>query len=374
MVIAMALMSGYTRDLQRKLLGLQGEIVASPLNEGKLEDLESMLRRAEAVEGVERVGRVAYGEGSLSSAELPEGVGVVLRGVEEARDPLVKRVAAGQDNGTREALLAVGDNGLPGVILGNELRRKLGVEVGEVLRLVVLELGGRRPKFRYRSVRVSGTFAVGFAEFDSRWVLIDRQLLEAIRGTAGLDVVELGLEDPEATDRVAEEVEAIFGPQWIVQRWLSLNKELFAALALQELLLFLVLGLIVVVSTFNVASTLVILVRERMGDIGVLGALGLPPGQLRRIFVVYGLGLGALGILLGVLAGTGIAWTITEFELIRFPPEVAQIYFIDSVPFRVEGSDLLAIVTFSMLVTVLACSFPARRAAKLSPSAALRAE
>lgn len=388
MVIAMALMSGYSRDLQRKLIGLQGEIVASPLGQVDFEELGDQLRLAAAVEGVRRVSRVAYGEGSLSSPDLPEGLGVVLRGVEQGNDPLVQRVAdsmasAAKDpelaNGDRAStavspILAADERGLPGVLLGKELRRQLGVEVGEVLRLVVLEIGDRRPKFHYRSVRVSGTFAVGFAEFDARWVLIDRQLLESIRGTTGLDVVELALSDPEATDRVAEEIEAILGSQWIVQRWLSLNKELFAALALQELLLFLVLGLIVVVSTFNVASTLVILVRERMADIGVLGALGLPPGQLWRIFVAYGLGLGAVGIFLGVVAGTGVAWVFTEFELIRFPPEVAQIYFIDSVPFRVEGADILAIVVFSFTVTLLACSLPARRASRLRPAVALRAE
>ena len=128
------------------------------------------------------------------------------------------------------------------------------------------------------------------------------------------------------------------------------------------------------VSTFNVASTLVILVRERQRDIGVLGSLGLSPRELWWIFAFYGLSLGGLGTLAGVLVGGGAAWLITELELVRFDPEIAAIYFIDSVPFRVELSDVLAIVSFSLAFTLLACSLPAFRAARIRPSVALRDE
>lgn len=160
----------------------------------------------------------------------------------------------------------------------------------------------------------------------------------------------------------------------MVHHWLSLNRELFAALQLQEALLFLVLGLIVVVSTFNVASTLVILVREKIRDVGVLGAMGLGPKQIARTIIVYGMGLGLFGTLLGMFCGVGVAWVITTFELVRFDPEVAAIYFIDSVPFLIETHDLAAIMGFSLLVTAVACLLPAKRAARLQPSVALRME
>jgi lipoprotein-releasing system permease protein len=153
-----------------------------------------------------------------------------------------------------------------------------------------------------------------------------------------------------------------------------MNGELFTALRLQQFILFLVLGLIVVVSTFNVASTLVVLVRERMRDIGLLGALGLRPGRLRMIFLLYAAFLGGLGTLLGVALGCGTSWVLTRFELIRFDAEVAAIYFIRSVPFRVELADVLAIVAFAFGVTLLAGFFPAWRAARVEPSSALRYE
>ena len=371
MVIAMALMTGYTEDLQRKLIGLQGEVIASPLITDGFEQDADLLAAAGKLPGVARMGRVAYGEGSISSSSLPDGISVVLRGVDPEYDPTVRKLAAAAG---ASRLLAADASGVPGVLLGKELQRKLAAEPGDVLRLVVLDLGGRRPRFRFRSVRFADSFSTGFAEFDASWIILGREVLLKARGDTGLDVMELKLEDPAQTEAVAARIEETLGPEWLVQQWQKLNQQLFAALKLQEGLLFLVLGLIVVVSTFNVASTLLILVRERLRDIGVLGSLGLGPRELWWIFAFYGLCLGGLGTAAGVLVGGSAAWLITEFELVRFDPEIAAIYFIDSVPFRVELTDVLAIVIFSLTVTLLACALPALRAARIRPSIALRDE
>lgn len=367
MVVAMALMSGYTGDLQRKLIGLQGEILASPALRGL--DADAAAATLSRIEGVERVGRVAYGEGSVSSEQAPDGESVVIRGMDPGGLEGIRQRARLD---TRDRPFA-GD-GIPGVVLGHELRRRLGVGTGDALRLVVLSGGENDVRFRYRSVRVSGTFTTGFAEFDSRWLLMERATLEELRGRIGLDAIELEIAEGADAERVVESAQEALGDTWLVQRWRSLNRELFAALELQETLLFLVLGLIVLVSTFNVAATLIILVRERSADIGVLAALGLEPRQLWWSFVAYGLLLGAVGTACGVALGATASWVITEFELIRFDPDVAAIYFIESVPFEVEAGDLGLVVLFSLAVTFLACAFPARRAAALGPADALRRE
>ena len=143
---------------------------------------------------------------------------------------------------------------------------------------------------------------------------------------------------------------------------------------MQQIALFFVLGLIVLVSTFNVASSLVVLVRDRMRDVGVLAAIGLTPGELRSIFLFYGGALGVVGCICGVVLGAGIAWALTEFELIRFDPELAAIYFISSVPFRVDFADLMRVVGFTLVVTLVACWLPARKAGRVQPATALRYE
>jgi len=365
MIIAMALMTGYREDLQGKLVRGNAAVIAYP---GSAETgLLTPARQARllAIPGVRRIGLVAYGQGSLGSARVPQGLEVVLRGVD---------AGGGQLTATAGQLRPTAD-GIPSGVLGKDLADRLHARPGDLLRLVALGFEAGRPRFHYQSLRVSATFATGFAEFDRSWVLMDRALVERLMGgKTAIDLVEFTVADPEEAPRVAAAATRILQPDYAVTDWRQMNRELFTALQLQQVVLFFVLGLIVAVSTFNIASTLVVLVRERMRDIGLLGALGLRPALLRSVFLVYSGFLGAFGTLLGVLVGSSACWVLTTFRLIRFDPEVAAIYFIDSVPFRVVPRDLLAVVGFALLVTLAACSIPAWRAARVDPSAALRYE
>jgi lipoprotein-releasing system permease protein len=262
-----------------------------------------------------------------------------------------------------------------GVVLGSELARRLAAEPGESLRLMVLGLHQGRPHFRYRSVELAGVFTTGFSEFDEAWAITDRdELIRLAGGEVGSSLIEIALQDPDQADVVAEEVRTILQSDFLVTHWRDLNRELFTALEVQQIALFFVLGLIVLVSTFNVASSLVVLVREKMRDIGSLAAIGLSPSDLRWVFLFYGLGLGLVGTIAGIAVGALASWVLTEFELIQFEPELAAIYFISSVPFRVELLDILAVAAFSLTVTLVACWIPARRAAAVLPATALRYE
>jgi len=376
MVIAMALMSGYREDLQAKLLSGNAAVLAYPIapggasGEAGAELPARAVAELEAVSGVVRVGQVAYAQGALSAAAAPGGgearqVEVTLRGVEPGGGVL----------GATAEQLAAEEGGIPGAVLGAELARALEVAEGETLRLVVLGFRDGRPRFRYASLRVAGTFSSGFAEFDRSWLVMERRRLRELTGAEGAtDLVEVVLSDPDLAPRVVERAQEVLGRDYVVTDARELNRGLFTALKLQQILLFLLLGCIVGVSTFNTASTLVVLVRERMRDIGVLATLGVTPAGLRSIFLLYGGLLGVAGTVLGVALGSGIAWTITELELIRFDPEVAAIYFLSSVPFRVEAGDLAAIVAFTLSITLAACLFPAWLAARVDPAAALRYE
>lgn len=364
MVVAMALMTGYSEDLERKLVGLQAEISAVPLELEIDTRSDPRIAAAGALESVASVGRAGFGDGALAGPN-GEDVVVFLRGVDPHSDPRVERPEQ----------LAPGSGGLPRILVGTELGRSLGLEVGGRTRLVVMDPRGRRPRFRYKSVEVGGTFTTGFSEFDRAWVVLDREVLAELRGPSGLgEVVEFHLADGADADVAAARIAELLGEDFAVHSPKALNRDLFMALDLQKLGLFVVIGLIVLVSTFNIASTLVILVRERMRDIGVLSAIGFEPRQMVAVFVVYGVLLGGFGIAFGAGCGTAISWLLTHFEVISFGPEVAAIYFIDAVPFRVRPQDLAAVVGFASLITLAVCIWPAMRAARIRPADALRYE
>jgi len=363
MVIAMALMTGYSEDLQRKLIGGGAAIVAYALDGTRA----SAAKRAQIEElpGVTSVEEVAYGQGSLSRLEDPRPLDVTLRGLDGEG---LRRRFATQPGALAGAEGAAGAESIPPALLGRELERRLGVREGEILRLVAVDLEDLR--FRYQRVRHAGSFETGFAEADAGWVMIDRSLVEELGGRSSL--LEIGVVDPMRTGPVSAQVEAILGDDFLVTDWRQFNRELFTALGLQKLALFMVLGLIVVVATFNVASSLVVLTRERRREVGVLSALGLGRRSLTAVFLLCGVSLGAVGSVLGVALGWLVSWLLTTFELIRFDPGVAAIYFISSVPFRVEGGDVVAVLLFTLAATFVACWIPAWRGAALDPGDALR--
>jgi lipoprotein-releasing system permease protein len=355
MVVAMALMTGYSEELQRKLIGGNAAIVAYPNSpEGVAAD---DMERVANLDGVVEVSRIAYGQGSLSVAGEERTYDVTLRGLDP--NPIVREIEAGLER-PRE--------GVDGAILGEELAQRLGAEEGSILTLMGIERESLR--FRYVRLRVLGMFETGFAEADRSWVIVNRELVRRLGG--GATLLEVSLADPLHSAAALAAVSAELGDRYVVTDWREFNRGLFTALRLQRLGLFGVLGLIVVVSTFNVATNLVVLTRERSREIGVLAALGLKPSQIRWVFIACGLSLGVVGAALGVALGGGISWFLTRFEIIRFPPGLAAIYFISSVPFRVQLTDVLAILNITLAIVFPACWVPARRAAAMQPGAALR--
>ncbi len=382
MVIAMALMTGYREDLLGKITRGSAAVLVYPMSAADVSgDGAELKRRLAGLEHVDEVRRVSYGQGSLAPT-APTGPAAPATRVEAAR--AVDVSLRGVDSLDSVAGLGAvepleGSSGVrpevPGVVLGAELAEELDAGGGELFRLMVLGVAAGKPRFGYETVTAVGTFRSGFSEFDSRLVVLERSRLESLAGAGvGESVFEVAVSKLARTTEVAQAADALLGPNFLVVDWRELNSELFTALAIQKLALFLILGLIVLVSTFNVASNLVVLVRERMRDVGVLAALGLGPRALRSLFLLYGGGLGAAGLVLGVATGWGLSWALTRFELVRFESELAAIYFVSSVPFRVRLLDVAAIVFFTLGVTAVACWFPAGTGSRTRPAEALRYE
>ena len=364
MVISMALMSGYSGSVQSRLLQA-GPLIVSPLGEAASDSgaADSTAERLRGIPGVDRVAVTLAGQGSLASGANPAGVDIGLRGALPGASPF----------GADDRQLARSDDGIEAIVVGEELRRTLGVSEGDLLRLTaIVPSDAAGPRFAYRTLRVAGVFETGFSQYDRTYAIVHRDTVLALGG--GQVLLEVATAPGFKVSDVQERIEELVGAEALVTDWRRSNREIFAAFRLQKWGLFLVLGLIVLVSTFNIASALVVMVRERGRDTAVLSALGLVPRRLRRVFLLCGLSLGAAGTALGLGLGALVSAIITRYELVRFDPGVAEIYFISSVPFDVRALDLLAVAAFSLLVTGLACWWPARLAVAASPARALHWE
>ncbi|MGZ5431053.1 MAG: ABC transporter permease, partial [Thermoanaerobaculia bacterium] len=185
---------------------------------------------------------------------------------------------------------------------------------------------------------------------------------------------EMKLVRPSASGETVAAVRKLLGENATVLDWKILNRDLFEALAVQQTLLFVVLTLIVAVAAGTVVSSLVVLLAEKTREVGVLAALGAPPALVARTFRLSGMLLGGTGLALGVFFGILVCFLLTVFRAVRFPPEIAKVYYLSWMPFRPEPLHVFGILAIGFLLVLGASALPARRAARMNPADALRYE
>ena len=376
LVVAMGLLSGYQREIQENLIGANAEVVIFPLSTDAEADPSAVERRISVVPRVRATAPVVYQSGLASSAATPDGTDVVLKGIDPAQERRVSRLDAYLPEAER-VLTPESGTDRPGVAIGAELARLLDVEEGDTILLSVPDntRGVSALVARSAPYRVARIFRTNFYESDSELVFLDRQALRQLARMEGeANVIEIKLDTIRDTEGAARAIGSAAGKEFSVTDWRSLNTGLFSALKIQQTTLFFVIGLIVAVSTFNIVATLVMTVKEKKRDIGVLTALGAEPTFFSRVFLLLGGLLGGAGVVAGIGFGALICWVMTTFRLLRFPPGVAEIYFVSSIPFLVRPVDLGAIVGFSAVVVLLASWLPARRAGRVDIAEALRYE
>jgi lipoprotein-releasing system permease protein len=260
----------------------------------------------------------------------------------------------------------------PGICLGRDLAKQLGVKVGDLVDITaptpVATPSGIMT--RGRTVRVVCIFALGLYEFDSAYGFVSLELAKRLLAKEQPDLIQLRVKDIYTARSIARDVEAL-GDKYSADDWSRMNQSLFSALWLEKMAISITIGLIVMVGALNIISSLILLVRQKSRDIAILKTMGTSSKRVMGIFMMQGLVIGVVGTTVGAISGLALCWVLDRYKLIQIPMDVYQV---SHVPFVVLPLDLLTVVVATILICFLATIYPSRQASALDPVQALRVE
>jgi lipoprotein-releasing system permease protein len=373
LITVMSVMNGFDFQMRSRILGAISHATVAGIGES-VQDWPRALKIAEANPHV--LGAAPYVE-SEAMLLARRSSGAMVRGIEPTQEPKVVDINKHMLEGKLDALTPDSWN----IVLGRELAMTLGVSVGDRVTMAVQQLRatpmGSFPKMR--SFHVVGTFELGMEQFDSGLALVNISDAEKLNDLSGPTGIRLRLDDLFNARPVATELADQLGQVYRVQTWMDTNANLFAALSMEKMVMFVILSLIILVAVINLISMLMMLVTDKQADIAILRTLGATPRSIMGMFMVQGVLVGFVGIGFGVGFGSLLSWKLPgiikwiehTFHVTFLSPDV---YYISEVPSRLDWHDVgwVALLTFTF--SLLATLYPAWRASRTQPAQALRYE
>lgn len=371
LVIVLGVYNGMSTDIRDKILGANAHAILMSSIQASLDQHDSVMEKVLQTEGVIAATPFLYTEVMLSS---PHGVkGLVLRGIDPETAPSVLQILTHLVAGSATGLAEQTDP--PGLIVGEELTKRLGLGMGS--RVNLLTASGQKTTTgfspRIRPFVVVGIFKTGMYEYDSSLGFV---ALPAAREVLGLPEgrisgIEMTVKDVYKADAIAAKLTTELGSPYYVRHWMEMNANLFAALKLEKIGMFILLTMVVLIGSFSIVTTLIMLVMEKTRDIAILMSMGATRSMIRRIFMLQGTIIGVIGTALGYVLGISLALLLKRYQFIKLPQGV---YTIDHLPVILTWTDCLIVGASAMLLCFLATIYPARQAASLEPADALRYE
>jgi len=386
LIATLGIMTGFKEDMQAKILGTNSHIIVTTRTGETIKGYRELTDKIAAVPEVVAATPFIFKQILLTSESGSHGV--VLRGIDVRRETTVTEIAKTLRAGTLEDLERLGPAGkltpvppdqpeassqpLPGIIIGKELSLRLGVFLGDRLNVVSpvgpISALGMIPKVR--GYRVAGVFEAGMFEYDSSLAYVSiKQAQEFFNMGDAVTGIEVKVADVFAADRIAQAIERTIGFPYWARDWMKLNKNLFSALKMEKFMMFVLLVLVVIVASFNIVSTLTMIVVEKHREIAILKAMGATGKAVTRIFMLNGLVIGVVGTAIGIPLGYGFCWAIQEFYTLP-----GDVYYLSHIPVNIKIMDVLTVAISAITITFLATIHPCRQAARLDPAEAIRYE
>jgi lipoprotein-releasing system permease protein len=374
LIIVMAVMNGFRQELLDKILGLNGHLLIQPL-ESPLTDFEPVAARLSQVEGIRLAAPIVEGQ-ALASSPF-NAAGVLVRGIRSDDLKKITSIASNIRQGTLDGF----DEG-QGVAIGRRLGDQLSLRAGDSITLVAprgaITPMGTTP--RIKTYTVGAVFEIGMSEYDAAFVFMPLPEAQAYFNRSGdVTAIEVYTTNPDRIDRFRKLITESAGRPIFMIDWRQRNATFFGALQVERNVMFLILTLIVLVAALNIISGLIMLVKDKGGDIAILRTMGASQGAVMRVFLITGAAIGVVGTLVGLLVGTLICLNIESIRqflswLTRTELFSPELYFLSRMPANMDLGETTAVVVMALSLSLLATLYPSWRAARLDPVEALRYE
>jgi lipoprotein-releasing system permease protein len=369
LIVVIAVMAGFESDLKTRILGVESHIVVMKHGE-RFENYLSVIPVVEGIRGVQAVTPFVMTQAMIRSAAGMSGA--VIRGVSPDTVGRVLNNIGAEELARLEASATRDGSGPPGIILGKELARSLGVSAGDTIHLIsprgTITPAGLMPSLK-RFV-VVGSFESGMHEYDGSLAYVHLREAQILTGLEGsITGLEVRIQDIYQAAELSKTISRTLGFPYWSKDWMQMNRNLFSALKLEKTVMFIILALIILVAAFNIASSLIMMVMEKTRDIAILKTMGATDNSIRKIFVFKGLAIGAMGTAIGVALGITLCKLLERYQFIELPGDV---YYISKLPVLLKTMDIVTIAISSLVICFLSTLYPARQASRLNPVDAIR--
>lgn len=371
LIIVLGVMTGFSDDLRTKILGAKSHLVIYQLGAG-MPDYREIIKEVKTVAGVVSATPAILNQVMISSPS--NTVGPMIKGIDPASAPTVTNLGSIIKEGTLQDLDKELPSGLPGIILGKELAMILGVVTGDEIKIIspfgTMTPAGMLP--RASRFQVVGIFDSGMYEYDSSLAYVS--LAQAQNFFNQPDVateIEVKVEDIYRVKQLSLKIQEHLGARYQVRDWMEMHKNLYAALKLEKMAMFIILVLIILVASFNIVGTLIMVVRDKHKDIAILKSMGAQSLSIMKIFILEGLIIGLTGTVLGILGSFVVAALQNTYHIVGLPPDV---YYISHLIIKITPRDLILVTVSAISISLMATLYPSWQAAQLDPAETLRYE
>ena len=370
LIVVLSVMSGFEDDLKHKILGTNSPIIVTSFDEKGMTNYRDTMGKLAKVPHVVSTTPFIYNEVMLTS---PSGVsGIILKGIDTQTEGSVTDLGRNMVKGKVADLTKTG--ALPGIILGKELATILAAAKGDKVSVVspfgTMTPMGLAPKMKEFEVR--GVFDSGMYEYDSKMAYISIPEAQGFFGIGdSVTGVEVKIDDLNRSSEMAKEIQDKLGFPFRARDWLQMNRNLFSALKLEKITMFVILVLIILVASFNIVSTLIMIVMEKAREIAILKSMGATNRGVMKIFMIDGTFIGVVGTFIGAVGGYALCMVLANTHLISLPSDV---YYIDHLPVRMDPVEILVVSGAAIGISFLATLYPSWQAARLDPVEVLRYE